>query len=125
MSGCYCDYDDDIPEFYSVKVINTRKVSKCSECGNEIPAGSMCERASGKWNGDVLTFRMCQECMEFRNWAEAHIPCLKECPAPFTALHITILDQMQEWDQECPGLYAEAKAKSLAIRKRNQPETVP
>lgn len=115
MSGCSCDYGDaEQPQFFTCKTVKARKQSKCSECGNVIHPGSKYERVSGKWDGDVRSYRTCSDCLDFLAWAKAHVPCVAECRRHGT-LHEDILEEMDNWDHECPGLHAEAKAKSAAI----------
>ena len=51
----YCDYDG--PEFYSVVEPVARKQYECCECSVPIAAGSKHVKATGKWEGELNTFR--------------------------------------------------------------------
>lgn len=122
MDGCYCDYDAESPEFFSVSTPKARKDCRCDECGGVIRAGETYRRVNGKWDGLISTYRQCADCRDFEAWAEAHIPCLADCPPPLGMAHKRILEAMSEWDRECPGLYAEAKLKRDDIRKKRRIE---
>lgn len=121
MGHCECDYGDG-PEVFRAKTVTARKAHKCSECRGEIAATESYELVFGIWDGDALTFKACPDCVALRSWVEAHVPCF--CWA-FGTLHNDARDTMSDWDSECPGLYAETKAKIAAIRAKRRPAAPP
>jgi|SRR6185503_19016998 len=70
---CVCDYDP--PEFYRQAKSRARKPHKCYECGAPILPGEQYERAMGKWDGSVDTFKTCQHCVALRQWVTNNVPC--------------------------------------------------
>jgi len=63
---CVCgDYPQ--PDFYSEKVVTGRKDHRCCECGTEISKGEKHESVSGKWEGEMNTYRTCLPCVALRN----------------------------------------------------------
>lgn len=61
-----CGYDEQA-EFYSSAIVRAKKVHKCTECHEAISSGSKYERATGKWEGDISTYKTCLSCVEIRN----------------------------------------------------------
>jgi hypothetical protein len=74
MYDCSCDYDP--PEFYNLTVRVSRKPRVCYECGSRIKPGDRYERASGKWDGKIITFETCEPCLNLRQWVKNNVPCL-------------------------------------------------
>lgn len=64
----YCDS----PEFCHEKIVKARKPHKCCECHDEIPAGAKYESCTGKWDGDLQTYKTCMLCVEIRNKFSCH-----------------------------------------------------
>lgn len=62
MCGC-----DNPPEFYERSIVAARKEHHCCECGTVIVKGERYERVSGKWEGDMETFKTCMPCVELRD----------------------------------------------------------
>lgn len=118
---CYCDYDGEPPEFMHETMSKARKEHCCSECGGRIERGETYRATRGKWDGDVKTYKACPDCLELMAWAEAHVKCI--CWY-FGDAHQNILDEMSNWEKECPGLAAEASERMRAIRlKRREPSS--
>lgn len=69
MSGCSCIWvgDYEYPEFYRQKTVTGRKGHKCSECGRIIEKGEKSEAVSGKWDGDIRSYRTCEDCLSARS----------------------------------------------------------
>lgn len=63
---CLYAGDGDRPEFYVESTPRARKEHKCCECGRTITVGEKHQAASGKWDGDISTYRTCAECVEIR-----------------------------------------------------------
>jgi hypothetical protein len=69
MSECGCVYsgfDGDLGAFVCTDMVRARKAHRCCECGDVIAIGATYERTSGKWEGDVSTFKTCAACVEIR-----------------------------------------------------------
>lgn len=68
MSDCVCIWNDDgdLPEFSTEAVVKARKPYACCECRGIIAIGQQHERVSGKWDGDIRTYRTCLLCREIR-----------------------------------------------------------
>jgi hypothetical protein len=69
MSEGYCDvslgdYDGDQATFYDEKVVTGRKPHKCNECRSDIPKGERHNVVTGKWDGEIKTYRFCAPCWE-------------------------------------------------------------
>jgi hypothetical protein len=67
MFTCICIDPDDPPEFVDTRIVTARKSHVCCECSSTIPAGARYERASGKWDGYMQTFKTCMTCRAIRN----------------------------------------------------------
>ena len=63
---CCCIYTEICPEFYDAKEVVARKDHKCDECGETINKGQKYERVSGKWDGEVSTYKTCLPCLRIR-----------------------------------------------------------
>lgn len=64
--------DGDMPsEIFSDGIVTARKDHACVECRAAITIGTRHESTSGKWDGDVRTYRTCLMCVEIRN----HFSC--------------------------------------------------
>jgi hypothetical protein len=73
---CYCDYDDDPPDFYSRRIVTAKTRHECYECGGIILPGEQYEYTSGKWDGQFDTFKICERCHDIRQWVQNNVPCL-------------------------------------------------
>ena len=60
-------YDGNNPDFYNNRIIKSRKEHRCNECGVTIPFGQNYQRIKGKWDGRILTYKICTICSEIRN----------------------------------------------------------
>ena len=67
--SCFCVYTDDgdRAEFYTEKKVKARKSHKCSECKKEIRRGEIYERVTGKWDGEIDTYKTCKTCLNILN----------------------------------------------------------
>lgn len=69
--SCSCVYVDDgdyeRPEFVDERVVEARKKHVCTECRREIVPGEKYERASGKWDGCIETYKTCMDCISVRD----------------------------------------------------------
>ena len=70
MNDCSCIWVDDyiVPEFYSSFIRKEEKEHTCCECGRVISYNEHYEYVYGKWNGNVLEFKTCCDCMSIRNF---------------------------------------------------------
>lgn len=64
---CVLDCDGDGPSFCSEKVVKARKQHTCCECREKILPGQKYESCTGKWEGDMRTYKTCLLCVEIRN----------------------------------------------------------
>lgn len=63
-----CDDTGDPPDFCFTSTPKARREHRCCECRHVIPRGESYKRMSGKWDGDVMTFKRhlaCAELVEF------------------------------------------------------------
>lgn len=60
----YCE----IPEFFSSRWVVARKPHRCCECGGDIPKGEFHGYFSGKWDGDLNSYRQHIECEDACRW---------------------------------------------------------
>lgn len=116
MDACYCDYGDG-PSVMDEKTVKAKKAHKCSECRGTILAGEAYLKTWGIWASEARTFKRCSDCSELMAWAEAHVKCI--CWL-YGDAHTNILEAMTEYDDECPGLLAEAEAKVKAVRTKRR-----
>lgn len=92
MFDLYCDYD--APAFYSAINRVARKEHKCCECKTPIHRGEKYVECTGKWEGDVETFRQhvdcCAACMRIRDVYMGGEECV-----PFGALMETYFNERE------------------------------
>lgn len=70
---CTCD-NYDPPAFYAASVVRARKQHKCCECRTEIKIGEKHEKATGKWEGKIATYRTCLKCKELWQRVSSEVP---------------------------------------------------
>ena len=66
---CACVYVEDCYdalEFFSKTMRRARKEHKCCECRRMILPAEEYEHVSGKWEGQVETYKTCQDCLSIR-----------------------------------------------------------
>jgi hypothetical protein len=117
MSYCECDYDDyEGPEFFVMHVVKARKPHRCYECGGPIFAKEKYKRSTGKWDGEVITYRECCGCMEMREWAEISVPCF--CCNLLGDLHETIREMVEDVRHTVPGFFFEYGRRYIKLKRR-------
>lgn len=52
----------DAPEFMNERTSRARKQHKCDECFGKIPVGTVYHAITGKWDGEVQTYRLHTTC---------------------------------------------------------------
>jgi hypothetical protein len=62
-----CVDDFEHPEFYVAERRKARKEHKCSECGRIIQKGETYEYVSGKWDGNIMHYKTCADCLSIRD----------------------------------------------------------
>lgn len=90
-----CDY----PEFVNVTTPKARKKYRCHECGQAIEAGVQYVSISGKWDGEVSTFKSCTECaavVELLNGSEYSAIHPDDCGLPYGMLRECLLSYPKE-----------------------------
>lgn len=78
--GCalrYEECDEQAAVWSEARVGATRTEHKCCECGDPIPSGSRCCRASGLYEGKWSTWYRCVTCATLAEYVAAEN---KECP---------------------------------------------
>ena len=60
-------YEGNGPDFHTTKTVTARKSHQCEECRDPINPGERYECTSGKWDGQMSTFRVCLPCVEIRD----------------------------------------------------------
>ena len=73
--SCFCDYEP--PEFYDAKERTARTQHRCCECGHTIRPGERYEHVSGKWTGQLGTFKTCMPCADLRDSLSAGGGCFE------------------------------------------------
>lgn len=61
---CIGGWDGEPAEFFDSRTVTARKEHQCFECQKEIKHGDRYERVSGKWEGELSTYRFCILCSE-------------------------------------------------------------
>lgn len=69
---CACIYGGNdegeySPDFQSLKWVKARKPHKCCECRRQIQPGESYLRYTGKWDGEMNTYRTCAVCEDIRS----------------------------------------------------------
>jgi hypothetical protein len=54
----------DLPTFYSSKMVTAKKTHKCIECYGPIFPKEVYEKCTGKWDGEIESFKVCQGCLD-------------------------------------------------------------
>ena len=67
--------DYERPQFYLSRNIKARKEHKCNECHCQINKGDIYENVSGKWDGQIETFKTCRLCIALKNYTLDNIRC--------------------------------------------------
>lgn len=71
-----CNCDGDRPDFFNEKTVTAKKQYKCCECRTPIVIGERYMRSSGKWDGDVCSFKTCLSCNEAKQKLGEIIDCV-------------------------------------------------
>lgn len=74
---CYCNCDEDSPQFWKEAFPAAIKRHICCECGSIIDPGEKYNKISGMWD-EFATFKTCMSCFEIRKEASSQTGC---CPA--------------------------------------------
>ena len=115
--SCYCDYDySEMPTFYEEVIVTARREHRCCECFGAIARGERYQRASGKWEGEVKTYKTCQKCLDFEANIRAHIPCFRRCA--LGELIDDAVETLRDYRKEAPSLLFGAYRRDI-LRRRN------
>lgn len=63
---CLSGYDGDSATPYLEQWRTARKQNKCCECKRSILPGQRYQFVSGRWDGDWLSYRTCEDCYHIR-----------------------------------------------------------
>ena len=55
------------PEFFNKEIVVAEKQHVCYECDGVIEPSREYESVTGKWDGELLTFKTCSPCLEIRD----------------------------------------------------------
>ena len=112
-----------MPEFYTVETRHARRQHRCCECGLTIEKGESYQRATGKWEDEIRTYKTCQRCLDLLNFVKAHVPCV--CWY-FESMREDILAAARDYAEEAPGLLFGAYRREIKIRRnRNENTSAP
>jgi len=64
--ACIWSGEGDAPAFFEETNPRARRDYSCCECGERIVTGEIHNRAAGKWDGEVQSYRTCACCAEIR-----------------------------------------------------------
>lgn len=94
-----CDYDP--PEFFWCRTPKARKEHKCGECGIKILKGEIYQVFTGKWDGNMDTYKSCLPCAQLYDYAQKN-----EIPVEGTYSHTGCLyyGELQEVVRQSPEL---------------------
>jgi len=72
--SCYCDYDQ--PDFYRVEERTAAKDHRCYECNCKIRKGALYYSITGKWDGEIRTYKTCERCWDLWESLKEGIGCV-------------------------------------------------
>lgn len=109
MNNCACVYVGDslMPEFHNASMPKAQKEHVCDECGQVISIGEQYERVTGKWEGEINTYKTCVDCLSIRN----EMFCENWC-------YTRLLEYLSEYVAEVKGDIPEKCLLSLTPRAR-------
>lgn len=113
MSECYCDYEP--ASFHVWRIRTARKKHRCEACSRNIQPGERYEQATGKWGARVESFATCAECVNLREYVQAHVPCFCWC---YQTLFEDALETLREYAHVVPGMGMESGRLIVAMRAR-------
>lgn len=120
MNDCYCDFDGYVIA-YNRAIRTARKEHKCYECGRKIEPGNGYENVSAIWErGEPWqTVKTCGNCVNLRDWVQAHVPCL--CWSHGNSVE-ECLETARDYAHEAPGLLFGAWRRYRSPKFRNLPK---
>lgn len=107
-----CCCDGPSPEFTSESSPQARSKHLCCECLRVILPGETYERYSGKWDGELTTYKTCRDCLEMRHVVYA------ECSCWLFAGMYNELDDLPEY--EAWGELRDIRAKAINFNARER-----
>jgi len=67
--GCGClisEYYDEDADFYDERNPRAKKEHICCECGETIKVGETYNKVTGKWDGNICSYKTCMPCANIR-----------------------------------------------------------
>ena len=64
--ACECDYDGEIAGFFATSHPKAKKPYFCCECQEVIEKGQVHTKETGKWDGEIESYRTCAFCYAAR-----------------------------------------------------------
>ena len=89
-----CSCDATQPKFFMETFHKAQVKHKCCECNCTIEIGERYHKATGKWDGDIETFKTCSDCLAIHDEL-SNYPCY--CKV-FEELHDTTFKYLNEFD---------------------------
>lgn len=85
----------NLPEFGTQATPVARKEHRCTDCGGTIPLGRRYVSYTGRWNGEVATYRFHITCWEIRT--ACHRYMASEAGGRFTPEEMPAFGRLVEW----------------------------
>lgn len=82
----YCE----MPEFYDEREVRAAIEHKCCECRRPIVVGEIHRKCTGKWDGEIQSYRQHIACWKFARKVNHDI--LGECGVPFGGVEEALRD---------------------------------
>lgn len=97
-----CDCDAEMPSMFSMSHPRSRKRRLCDECDGFIEIGERFHYLVGVWSGDLMDFRLCEQCLSLRNDTEK----ITSCCIPLGGLATELLNLSPKRWPAAPALTA-------------------
>lgn len=65
--SCVAESGENQPEFFTSLIRKAKKEHVCGECKSVIKKGERYEYASGKWDGEIDSYKTCLSCVDVRD----------------------------------------------------------
>lgn len=85
----------NLPEFSNRATPVARKDHKCGECGGMIPRGRRYVSYTGRWDGEVATYRFHRTCWQIREACHRHLT--SEAGGRFRPEEMPAFGRLVEW----------------------------
>lgn len=114
---CYCDCGEPATVYSERTVKKAKKVHQCCECSSSILPGESYKSIFGIWDNMMDHFKVCQRCLELKDWAKISVPCFCYCNGE---LHNAVEDMVDQVRHHVPGFYFEYGRRMVRIRQHQR-----